>query len=121
MREDIPSKELKKHSFPDDIEGIFIEINLRKTKWLIFGTYHPPNQSDKYYFDSLTKALDIYYGQYDKFLLAGDFNAEDTEPCLASFLYQYEAKNLVKDKTCFKSIINPSCVDLLITNSYNSF
>jgi exonuclease III len=48
VREDIPSKELRYHTFPDDIEGIFIEINFRKFKWLLFGSYHPPNQSDKY-------------------------------------------------------------------------
>ena len=63
----------------------------------------------------------MYYGQYDKFLLTGDFNAEDTEPILSSLLEQYEAKNIVNNKTCFKSIENQSCVDLLITNSYRSF
>ena len=60
VREDIPSKLLLKHNFPDDIDGIFIEINLRKIKWLLFGTYHPPSQADNYYFDSITRALDIY-------------------------------------------------------------
>ena len=30
VREDIPSKELNKHTFPDDIEGIFVEINIVK-------------------------------------------------------------------------------------------
>ena len=121
VREDIPSKILKKHIFPNNIEGLFVEINLRKSKWLIFGTYHPPNQNDNYYFDSLTKALDLYNDYYDKFLLAGDFNAEENEPCLNSFLSQYDAKNLVKDKTCFKSAANPSCIDLLLTNSPKSF
>ena len=43
VREDIPNKELSKHTFPHDIEGLFIEINLRKCKWLLFGTYHPPS------------------------------------------------------------------------------
>ena len=33
VRDDIPSKQLRKHNFPDDIEGIFVEINLRKSKW----------------------------------------------------------------------------------------
>ena len=42
IREDIPSKELKSHTLAEDIEGIFIEINLRKCKWLLFATYHPP-------------------------------------------------------------------------------
>ena len=41
------SKQLAKYKLPYDTEGIFIAINLRKTKWLIFGTYHPPSQSVK--------------------------------------------------------------------------
>ena len=40
IREDIPSKVLKRHNFTKNIEGIFVEINLRKTKNLLFGTYH---------------------------------------------------------------------------------
>ena len=55
VREDNPCKQLSQHTFPDDIEGVFVEINLRKTKWLLFGTYHPPSQSYNYYFDSLSK------------------------------------------------------------------
>ena len=30
---------------------LFIEINLRKCKWLMVSTYHPPSQSDQYYFE----------------------------------------------------------------------
>ena len=77
--------------------------------------------SDQYYFENVSKALDIYSEHYEKFILTGDFNAEDKEPILNNFLYQYDAKNIVKDKTCFKSIENPSCIDLIITNSRNSF
>ena len=36
-------------------------------------------------------------------------------------MYEYDAKNLVKQKTCFKSIENPSCIDVFLTNSYRSF
>ena len=116
IREDIPNKKLSKHNCPADIEGLFIEINLRKTKWLIFGTYHPPNQSDQYYFDCVGRALDSYNAIYDKYLLIGDFNAEERETCMKEFLYQYDLQNLVKEKTCFKSISNPSCIDLFLTN-----
>ena len=38
VTEDIPSKLVSKHTLTGNIEGMFIEINLRKTKWLIFGT-----------------------------------------------------------------------------------
>ena len=46
---------------------------------------------------------------------------EEQKTCLSDFLFEYQAKNLVKDKTCFKSIENPSCIDLFITNSCMSF
>ena len=46
IRDDIPRRVLSKHVFPDDIEGLFIELNFTKTTWLVFGSYHPPNQSD---------------------------------------------------------------------------
>ena len=99
IREDIPCKELKSHSFTEDIKGIFIEINLRKCKWLLFATYHPPSQCDKYFFDYLSRSLDIYSALYDKFVLIGDFNAEESEDILASFLNCHNASNLVRDKT----------------------
>ena len=42
VREDIPCKLLKSPNFPDDIEGLFIELNFRKSRLLLLGTYHPP-------------------------------------------------------------------------------
>ena len=82
VQEDIPSRELKIHNTPEDIESIFIEINLIKTKWLFCGCYHPPSQSDQYFFENIGKALDKY-SKHDKFILVGDFNAEGSEPCLS--------------------------------------
>ena len=121
IREDLPSKLVNKHMFPDDIEGLFIEVNLRKSKWLIFGSYHPPIQRDEFYFDSIGRALDCYNAMYDKILLAGDFNAEEHETALKIFLQLYDLKNLVKDKTCFKSLYRPTCIDLFLTNCDKSF
>ena len=54
------------------------------------------------------------YSYYDKILLTGDFNAEIHDDYLQSFLYQHELKSLVKEKTCFKSISNPSCITIKI-------
>ena len=61
IREDIPSKIFKKTFLPDDVEGIFIELNLRKHQWLLCATCHPPNQKDNHFFNHLGKAIDIYY------------------------------------------------------------
>ena len=94
--------------------GMFIEINLRKTKWLILGTYHPPNQPghyffkavgnalDQYLFKAVGNALDQYLKSYEKFLLLGDFNAEFI---LSEFLEQYvmRQKILWKIKPALKT------------------
>ena len=40
VREDIPSKVLPQCA-QTDIKAIFLEINLRKSKWLLCGCYHP--------------------------------------------------------------------------------
>ena len=101
IRDDIPSKLLTKHVFPDNIKALFVELNFRKSRWLIMGAYHPPSQSDSYFFEHLDKALDVY-NNYEKVLLTGDFNSEITEHCMDSFLYQHAMTSLVKEKTFLK-------------------
>ena len=53
VREDILSGELKILNTPEHIESIFIEINLIKTEWIFCGCYHPPSQSDQYFFKNI--------------------------------------------------------------------
>ena len=77
---------LTKQKFPDDIETLFIEINFWKCKWLYtLGDYitHLLN---------LDKALDVY-STYDDLLITKDFNAQEVEKCLNTFLYQYKLKS----------------------------
>ena len=127
VREDIPCKPLDKKSFTKNIEGLLLEINLRKTKMLFFAGYRSDDpiygMSKNDFFEQLGFALDRY-SNYDKFLLAGDFNSDpetDENETIRDFLFQHTARNLVKEKTCFKSLDNPSCIDLFITNSHQSF
>ena len=54
-------------------------------------------------------------------MLVGNFNAQESEPCLSQFLYEYNAKNTIKESSCFKNVLNPSCIYLFITNSPLSF
>ena len=124
VREDIPSRLLNKHTFTEAIEGLFVEVNLRKTKLLFFGSYRSDHAEFGVkpcdYFSQVSLALDKY-STYEKFLLGGDFNTEESNEYLEDFLFEHHAKNLVKDATCFKSIDNPSCIDLFLTNTPMSF
>ena len=58
LKEDILGKLLKKHDFPSDVKGLFVELNFRKSKLLLFVTYHPPAQNDQYFFNCIDKALE---------------------------------------------------------------
>ena len=98
IKEDIPQKELSSN-LPSDIEIIIIELNINKIKWLACGCYHHPSQSGEYFFYHLGKVLDNFSTKYDRFVLL----------------------KTVKNKTCFKSIENPSCIDLIRTDKPGSF
>ena len=107
----LPSKLLAKHNLPSDVEGLFVELNFRKSKWLLFGTYHLHKWS--VFFNSILKALDTY-GNYDNVLLAADFDAENDEPCLSTFLDQHDLYNFVKESTCFKNSSKATSIDLFL-------
>ena len=51
----------------------------------------------------------------------GDFNITPTEEELQDFLEEQDLSNLVHFPTCFKSLDNPSTIDLIITNHKSSF
>ena len=121
VREDILSKTLTDRKVQHDIKENFVELNLRKYKWLLFGSYHPPSQSDEYFFNHIKNGLDIYSKFHDKYMLVGDFKAEESELCLSKSLFEMNAKNIAKEPTCFKTLSNPSCTDFVITNSSSNF
>ena len=50
-----------------------------------------------------------------------NLNAEKSEPYLSKFHYEYNVKNIVKETNCFQNALNPSCLDLFITNSPLTF
>ena len=124
VKEVVPSRKLNKHTFSNRIEGMFIEINLRKCKLLLFGGYrseHPIyGVKDKDFYHQLALALDVYRG-YDRFLLAGDFNTEISNVHMNDFLSDQQAENLVKTPTCHKNFLNPSSIDVFLTNCPRSF
>ena len=122
IREDIPCKTLPNTEWPIELEGIFIELNLRKSKWLFFAGYNPHKQLISQFLHCLGICLDTVINKFDNILLVGDFNSETVESDMHEFCYVYGFKNLIKEPTCYKNALNPTCIDLIIlTNKYNKF
>ena len=86
VRQDIPCREINCHSPEKNFEGIFLEINLRKTKWLIFGGYNNMKSNINAFFRNLGQVLEHNMCRLENFLLIGDFNSEITEIEMKDFL-----------------------------------
>ena len=107
---------MSKHSFKEYIEGLFVEINFRKSKWILAGMYNLPSQPDQYFFGSLNKDLDVYCN-YEKVVLVGDFNYKIWETCLDNFLFQHELQSINKEPTCLKNAHNSNFIDFMLTRA----
>ena len=125
VRDDIPSRKLKCHISSEQnrgsFEGIFVEINLRKQKWLLFGGYSSHKRDISHFLRILGSQIDYYLGSYDNIILLGDFNSQPQEYEMKEFCDTYNLNNLVNEPTCFKNILNPSKIDLILTNKPRSF
>ena len=119
LRVDIPNKLLKTFIAPDDFEGFFIELNLRKKKYLLSCSYNPHKNLIKNHVNTLSRGLDWYSSTYDNIVIIGDLNSEPT--CLDDFLNTYGLKNLIREATCYKNPDKPSSIDLILTNHPRSF
>ena len=58
---------------------------------------------------------------YDNFTLIGDYYAQGDETNMATFSEIYELRSLIDEPTFYKNPLNPSYIDLLLTNNVNSF
>ena len=121
IRDDLPCKELKSHKLPKDVEGIFVEIRIRNNKWLIMGGYNPHKEKISYFLNSVEKKLDKLLPSYDNVLLLGDFNSTVKENVMKEFCDTYSLENLINEPTCFKNPLNPSSIDVMLTNRKSSF
>ena len=121
IHDDLECKEIKSHKLPKKTEGTFLKLTIRNTKWLIFGGYNPKKENIKNFLDQIGKELDRFLPNYENLLLLGDFNSEMCEEHMKDFCETYNLTNLITDPTCFKSINNPSCIDVMLTNRNSCF
>ena len=121
IRDDLPCKELKLHTLPNDIEAIFIEITIRKVKYLIMGAYNPHKDKISYFLKHVSEELDKFLSSYENIILLGDFNSSVSERDMKDFCEVYNLDNLIKGPTCFKNPSNPSSIDVILTNKKSSF
>ena len=80
-----PFRLLKPGNLPFNTEALFIEINLRKKKWLMCCGYNPNKSLINKFTHDIGKVLDSFIGNYDNFLIVGDLNSEIAESSIHDF------------------------------------
>ena len=119
VREDTPVKLLSVETLP--AECLFVESNLLKRKWLVCPSYNPHKDNLRNHLQLIRKKLNLYSSNYESIILVGDFNSEIYDKCMNDFCQSYNLSTLIRESTCYKNPENPSCIDLFLTNSPNSF
>ena len=113
VHEDIPCKTLNEYNREKPIGNFFVEINLRSRKWLRSFSYNPNVNLIADHLHHIGRGIDFYYSKYDNFNVFDDLNTEFSNLFLEQFCASYNLKCFIKEPTCFKSVDNPSCVDLI--------
>ena len=120
VKDHLISRQLKGLEMPHDIQVLPIELNFRKTKWLLLPSYRPPNCDERYFLDNMERLIDFHSSSIGNLLIFGDMNMEVTETNLQSFIDQQELYSMVKSPTCFKGRAG-RCIDLMLTNRKHNF
>ena len=114
----IPSKVL---SMNKNMEGFFVEINLRnKKKVTISCSYNPTKMQISNHLAELSKSTDLYLTKYDQLLFLTDFNAGVEDSSVKTFCSSYNLTSLINRRRCFSNPNTPR-IDLILTNCARSF
>ena len=58
------------------VEGLYVDVKLRKQKWLISCSYNPNIKSMiSQHMEALGKIMDLYSSAYENYIFLADFNA----------------------------------------------
>ena len=73
VRWDVPAKLITSET--PSVQGLYIEVRLRKQRWFIRCSYNPNESIISQHVDALGKSMDLYSSTYENFILLNDFNA----------------------------------------------
>ena len=102
-----------------DVEHIVLELKFKTEKVFLILVYRPPDTHVSSLENLLTIIIDKCLLQCKTVFVMGDMNVDckSSNHLLSDFFDAFDLKNVIKGPTCFKSAINPSLVDVILTNS----
>ena len=104
-------------------QSIVIEVRLGKEKWFFVSMYRPPSSCENVFITSLIQLCDKLLVETNNLVVLGDLNINmmASGNSLSNFCDLYDMTNLVKEPTCFKSLNNPSLIDVILATQPKRF
>jgi hypothetical protein len=101
------------------IENIVLEVIIKDEVFLIIHMYRPPNVPIMSLNNALSSMMDKCLTQCKSVFIIGDLNVDlkSQNHALSDLLDAMSLKNIIKEPTCFKSLLNPSLIDVVLTNT----
>ena len=103
------------------VEGLYVEVKLRKQKWLISCSYNPNKSMISQHMEALDKNMDLYSSNYENFIFLVNFNAGMEHSALKDFCNLYSLTSLISKPICWKNPSKLTCIDLFLTNRSKFF
>ena len=101
------------------IEWLLIEVKANNEKLFFVIMYKPPSVSNMLLLEEMHNICDNVFNECSTMFLLGDLNVNILNPnhCLRDIFELFDLKNIVNEPTCYKNVVNPSLLDVIVTNS----
>ena len=119
IRDDIPFRLLKPGKLRSNTKTLFTEINLGKKEGLMSCGYNPKKSLINKLTYDISKVLDSFIRNYNKFLIVGELKSEITENSVHGSAIVIICTVYVINLP--ENLEKPSCINLFLTNSPRSF
>ena len=93
ISKDIQCKLLSVENHPK--EDFYIEVNLRKTKWLFCYSYYPIRCKIDLHLEKLNEGLASYSSHYESFIIIREVNVETNDSAISVFSDTYDLQRLI--------------------------
>ena len=102
----------------ENIESIVIDVHNKSYRCFLIFVYRSPSTSCNILCDVLATILEKSLKECNTIYLIGDLNVNflKRKHELTDLLGTYGLTNIIKQATCYKSVSNPSSIDVIISN-----
>ena len=119
VRSSVPHRIRRDLCTMSQVEIIVLEVTLRREKMIYMLVYKPPRTQNDIFINNVSAILDKCLSECKTVYIIGDVNINflNLPDNVRNFMNIYNLTNLVCEPTCFKSVNNPSLIDVILTNT----